>query len=615
MLFPTFYIWLLFGVVCLSGGIAVYSLRHKKLPGAMALAFLTAALAIFAGGYILELLNATLAGKIFWAKVQYLGIVNISVGWLVFALHYTGQGRSHVLADKKLAWLMLLPAFTLAFTWTNEWHGLIWAEINLLASDKLLVLDVSYGPWFWVHSAYSYLLILGGTILILRMLRRRSKIYQGQAFALLLAVITPWVTNILHLAGIQIIPHLDLTPFAFSISGGTFAWALFRYNLLKIVPVARRAIVEGMTDGIIVLDPQNYVVDINPTALEIIDLKPNQAIGKPAHQVFSAYSHLVDRFLNVTYVQTEIEIEGREGQAVFDLHISPLLDNKAQNIGRLVMLHDITKRIQTEQELHQAKEDAETANQAKTDFLARMSHELRTPLNVIIGYAELIEEELETEGQMGLMTDTQNIQSAAYQLLGLINDVLDFSKIEAGRMELVLKEFMVTELMTELEVSLHPLIRRNDNTLAVQCPADIGLMYADPIRLRQVLLNLLSNAAKFTEKGLITLSVAPHHAEMPEMTNEGLPKTAPSPTWLKFSVQDTGIGMSGVEMEQLFTEFMQVGDVNTREYGGSGLGLAISQRFCQLMDGYITVESAIDQGSTFSVYLPRVVHSTSQKRT
>jgi signal transduction histidine kinase/CheY-like chemotaxis protein len=233
------------------------------------------------------------------------------------------------------------------------------------------------------------------------------------------------------------------------------------------------------------------------------------------------------------------------------------------------------------------------ASQHKSQFLANMSHELRTPLNAIIGVSEMLREDAEAAKE-----DTEpldRVLGAGRHLLALINDILDLSKIEAGRMELHLDSFALAPLIEDLAKTIEPMAAKNSNRVSVNCDAAIGTMHADQMRLRQALLNLLSNANKFTERGTITIDARQGQENGRE--------------WIKLAVTDSGIGMTPEQMGKLFQEFSQVSSATASKYGGTGLGLAISRRFCQMMGGDITVESEPGHGSTFTIRLPRIVNA------
>jgi PAS domain S-box-containing protein len=250
---------------------------------------------------------------------------------------------------------------------------------------------------------------------------------------------------------------------------------------------------------------------------------------------------------------------------------------------------EIAERKRAEIALQEALHKAEAASRAKSTFLANMSHELRTPLNAIIGYSEILEEIAVDDGLKYLIPDLHKIYGAGRHLLTLINDILDLSKIEAGRMELYLESFDLGNLIEEVVATLHPLVEKNRNQLQVSCSPNLGVMYADLTKVRQILFNLLSNALKFTEAGTVLLSATREQAG--------------SSDWIYLRVADTGIGMSAFQQQGLFEPFIQGDASTTRKYGGTGLGLAISRLFCQIMGGDITLESQLGVGSTFTVHL------------
>ena len=281
-------------------------------------------------------------------------------------------------------------------------------------------------------------------------------------------------------------------------------------------------------------------------------------------------------------------LEQRSGNRWFQFS-----ERKTQGNGTVAVYSDFTDIIQAKEELRIAKDEAMRANRAKSSFVANMSHELRTPLNAIIGITEMLLEDAQEFGDEDQIEPLSRIGNAGKHLLHLINEILDLSKIEAGKIDMHLEDFDLNALIRDIQVTTEPLALTNRNQIKIDCPESIGTLHADQTRVRQIALNLIGNACKFTEDGTVLVSI--ESADFDH--REGV----------IISIRDSGIGMSAEQMETLFQDFSQADSSTTKKYGGTGLGLAISRRFCRMMGGDITVTSEAGKGSTFRVWLPRKV--------
>ncbi|MCE9615228.1 MAG: HAMP domain-containing protein [Lentisphaerae bacterium] len=311
--------------------------------------------------------------------------------------------------------------------------------------------------------------------------------------------------------------------------------------------------------------------------------RANDQIGVLIDAFNEMLARILERDNELQRTQSELEVRVRQRTS------------ELEAINRSLS-EEVDARRTVEAQLIVARDRAESANRAKSTFLANMSHDLRTPLTAVIGYSELLEETARDQGLTQYVEDLRRIQVAANHLLTLLSDLLDLSRIEVGRMELQAETIDLPRFMREFEATSRPLCDINRNRFTVVCAPDARTIFTDRTRLRQVLYNLVSNAAKFTKRGDVRLEIDRVNSEQPES--------------LRFAVRDTGIGMTPEQMSRIFEPFVQAEPTTALTYGGSGLGLAICKRCCELMGGSITVVSTPGQGTTFTVLLPRQVLHT-----
>ena len=328
----------------ISAGLALYSRRRYLAAGTGWFALLMLAVSVWSLSYALELSGDDLSDKLFWSKVEYLGIATIPALWLAFALQYTGRERW--LTRRNWLVLSVEPAVTLLLVWTNEFHGLIWQSTKLNAGGPFV--DFKHGPFFWVHVAYSYVLLALGTWLLAQAFIKSQRLYRRQVAILLLGLLAPWVGNALYITRLSPFPGLDLTPFGYTLTGLAVILGLFRFRLLDVVPVARDVVIAEMPDGMILLDAENRIIDLNPAAQRIIG-RQEDVIGQPVVLVLSGRPDVIEHFRAATEARGDVVLGGGQAQGVYDLRASPLHDRHGRSTGQLVMLHDVTERKAAEE--------------------------------------------------------------------------------------------------------------------------------------------------------------------------------------------------------------------------------------------------------------------------
>ena len=544
--------------------------------------FMMGASAIWAVGYGFELMSSNLESMLFWIRVEYVGISIIPAYLIQFTLAFTGREKSIHLTNQ-IAWFFI-PIVTLIMAGTTPLHGMHYSWVGVDTSGPFPMLAFERGPWYWIHTVYFYAAMIWNLHELSRWYRKSDGVFQRQTSMIIVGALIPWFLNLMYLIGYRPFAFLDLTPFAFMATGFVIAYGLMRFRLFELVPIAREKVIERMTDGVMVLDPLDRIVDVNPAMKRILEAYSPQLIGKHPSDIVPDAGQLLDLIDQQETTRMVIALGSRSMQ----VQATPIYekDDMTHRSGMLITWRDVTDQEIFEKELLNAKKKAEESDRLKTAFLANMSHEIRNPMHAILGFTEILRDPDTAETDRLKYTDI--IAHSAQKLLGLLNDIIDLSKVETGQDPMNSEAGNVNELTEEIVAMMEPVSRKKGIQLHIGevLPAADSLLETDHRKLRQILINLLSNAIKYTDKGSVTVSI--HRVGQ----------------HVFFQIKDTGIGMHAKTLTVIFERFRQADEKSGKHIGGTGLGLSISKAYADIMDGLISVESSKGSGSTFTLRIP-----------
>ncbi len=552
--------------------LARYAWHKRPVAGAAPLALFMLAAAEWALGYALEMGSVNLQAKIFWAKMQYFGIVTVAWMMLLLALEYTGHEKW--LANKYLGLMAIIPTLTLLLVWTNDTHHWIWTKTNMVTYASATILDLEHGKGFWLIIGYSYACLLLGTGLLFQAYRHAPQIYRAQVGVMLAGTLIPWLGNAMYVFGINPFPHLDLTPFAFVLTGLSATWGLFRHQFLDVVPIARDAVIENMQDGVLVLDKQNRIVDINPAGESMLSFSLREVIGTPATQALSDWQNIVSRYKEAENIQEEIFLGPSATRPWYDLQISALYNRRGQQTGRLVVLRDITDRKRVEEERERLIDELDA-------FAHTVAHDLKNPLNSISGYVQLLEMQYSSEPEEKARQSMHIIRQGASKMQSIIDALLLLANVRQ-QAEIPIRPLHMGEIVADAVMRLDTMIQTRQANIMLPQTWHQAAGYRPWIE--EIWVNYLSNAIKYG-------------GTSPQIE---LGSTDEGDDTIRFWIRDNGPGIPADEQAQLFIPFARL----NQKIDGHGLGLSIVQRIVERSGGSVAVESDTNKGSTFSFTLP-----------
>ena len=388
------------------------------------------------------------------------------------------------------------------------------------------------------------------------------------------------------------------------VSVSVFARDITRYKETERKLTQQALTFDNISDSIILIDLDWMITDCNPATIQILGYTKDELVGQSAEFFyerkirFALRDGILEAMAKRGRWEGDIPFLRKNGlQGVSEAVVLPLRDDRGERLATLMVSRDVTERKRREEQFREAKDAAEAANRAKSAFLASMSHELRTPLNAIIGYGEMLQEDFLDHQEPHISLDLHRIVKSGRHLLNIVNTVLDLSKVEAGKVEVEVESFRFIDLVDDVVSAVYPIASANDNRIEIDVSDDLPMIHSDMIKLRQILINVLGNASKFTSNGVISLTVRFEFEKVNRC--------------FVIEVTDTGIGMSDEAISTIFNAFIQADASTTRRYQGTGLGLTISQRYVELLGGTIFVTSELGVGSQFVIRIPEYLSATS----
>ena len=590
MLWPTIlHAGALFASTLLSIWAAVLARTKRSVPGSAAFAWVMVATAWWSFTSAMHVLVPDREARIVIAKFQYLAVAPIGVLWLMFATKYSRAAwvRDGIL--RVLVWI--IPVATLALAATNERHEFYWSAISDISIASGTRLSYGAGPWYWVHAAYSYGLLLAGTLILMRGLRRFPPPYRRQTAMILAGVIVPWAGNVMYLAHV-FGPGVDPTPLAFAVSGVCFTWGMYRYRLFGLVPVARDMVLDSMDDGVLVLDSQRHIVDLNAAAERYTGCT-SASLGRPVEEVVSWWSQAVTEERPMDgHVPEVVKVE--PGPRYFEIKVSPVRDTERRFAGWLVIIHDISSRRRTEAERYafERRVQEQQKNESLTVLAGGVAHDFNNLLTGILGNADLLA--MQSPPDSDDRRAAEAIVIGAQRAADLVSKMLAYS----GGGRVVAEHVDLDALVKEMVDLLAASVARHC-TVIYNSPGPLPLVETDPTQLRQVVLNLIVNAAEAVDdNGVITVETGRENLDGDALARMTFGSELPHGPYVFIDVVDNGVGMSEHTLTRMFDPFYSTKDT------GRGLGMAAVRGIVRGHKAALRVTSAERQGTRFRVWFP-----------
>ncbi len=560
--------------------------KPRYAPRGKLFALLMFAVGLWSAAYALELASTSPDAMVFWLKVEYLAIPYISVLMLLVILQFSGLNT--FVSSRHIGFLLIVPVLTMFLSITHEYHTFYYKQVTVNYTGSFPLLELSIGPWYYVHVIYSYVVILYAVVVLSKKLYYQRSLFRNQLLFMLIAVLIPLVTFTVYFAGLMPVKNIDPTPFAFAASGLAMSVSIFKFRMLDLMPIAREHVFRSMGDGLVILDNKSRLVDCNPMAMHVFGWNKTP-YGEFSQKLWDAYPKL-NELISLSGAEIkEFSTTHTDRHLFYLASASDIKNHKQEVVGKLLVIHDITQRHILQETLRKSEEKLRLLNAEKDKLFSIIAHDLRGPIGAFSKLTELFitENDLTADEVKSIATDMNH---SAQSLQGLLENLLQWSRMQRADVTIFKETFYLKPLVDRTLELLNESVNAKELFMINKIPANLQI-YADQNMIQTVLRNLLSNAIKFTPRGGNIMVMANE--------NEGV---------AVIKIKDTGIGMPETMISNLYNLEQKTGRKGTEGEPTTGLGLILCKDFIEKNDGRIFVESEEGKGSIFSFEVPVQPH-------
>jgi signal transduction histidine kinase len=561
--------------------------RYRSTPGVRYLIYLEYLIAVWAVSYAFEFGTIILEKKILWSKISYFGIAYLPVFYFFFTTGFSQKIKW--LTNRNLILLCIFPTIILPLVFTNDIHHLIWSDVVL--DKQVNIAHYYHGIVFWIYFIYTEILIISGLFNLLTSVYKFPSFYKSQVYTLVIGSIFPVIGNLVYITDFNPFPGFDWTPVSFVITGFVVSFGIIRYRMFDLIPIARNKLLDTLTDGIIVINSEGIIEDNNLAAIKLLESERSTITGKPFIEVYRDFKNIINDFGKEEERRVEI-IVGAKNKKIYDIIITPLINQNNKFSGNLAIFHDITLIKKTEEELleinRQLHQEIEKKEKLITDldaFAHTVAHDIKNPLSAIVSSISLVPEALERMDREMLNDLAGMIKSSAEKSIHITDELLTLARV--GIQNVPTTPLKMDIIFTEVKIRLFNFIK--EKKIVIEKPNSWPLSIGYASWIEEVWYNYLSNAIKYGGN--------------PPKVKVGADE--PENGFVRFWIKDNGDGVSPENQILLFNQFTRL---NTDSEQGQGLGLSIVKRIIERFGGTVGVESSGNkgEGSLFYFTLPSV---------